>query len=237
MPLTAEFYAALESSDEYLTQLHERMWLMDNHKWACWVWEHHFGRSPPEERPSLMHLDYHFDSVDDHSSDPEEVTVLKAETLDQLKQRIATENWIRYDSFIAPALLRGVIKDVHFFCVQGDEWDHGFHHEFLRSIGSRQIFYTSVESVALAELSQPYIVDLCLDLFNNEAEVMDEGDLWSDSEVLNAIGCWEKLIIDAACVTISLSFGCSGTADDTRHLAELVVPKILTMLSTSFPKR
>ena len=31
----------------------------------------------------------------------------------------------------------------------------------------------------------------------------------------------------AELVTVSLSFSCSGTADDTRHLAELVVPRIV----------
>jgi len=226
---TPEFYSALEPSETFLAQLDRRMWLMDNHKWACWVWEKCLGRTAGHRRPALLHFDYHFDGINDFYDDPEATAALLAETVEQLKQRIKVEERIGYDSFIAPALLRGVIGDVHFYCLQSDT-DPGIDTELLEQSGVIQAFYTSVEEAARVQVDQSYVFDLCLDLFNRDDDKTYQGDLWSDAEIKSALSVWEHLIINADCVTLSLSFGYSGTEDQTRHLASLVVPEILVML-------
>lgn len=230
MPLNADFFSNLESSDEYVEQLDERLWLMDNHKWACWIWERQLGGLADGRRAALLHFDYHFDSVNDFFNDADATAALRAENIDQIKERIELEDRIAYDSFIAPALLRGVIGDVHFFCLQDDDWDRGIDDETLQHCGSRQIFYDSVAASAQASVARPYIFDLCLDLFNNEGTKMYEGDLWPEPEIIQALNSWSHLIRDAACVTVSLSFDYSGTAEDTRYLARLVIPEMLRIL-------
>lgn len=80
------------------------------------------------------------------------------------------------------------------------------------------------------QVTRPYIFDLCLDLFNNEGTVMCKGDLWPEPEIIQALTSWSHLISDAACVTVSLSFDYSGTAEHTRYLAKLVVLEILRIL-------
>ena len=56
-----------------------------------------------------------------------------------------------------------------------------------------------------------------------------EGELWTDADVLGFLGTMSSLIRAAAVVTISLSFGYSGTEKDTRHLAQLAVSRILEL--------
>ena len=56
-----------------------------------------------------------------------------------------------------------------------------------------------------------------------------EGDLWTDADVLKFLEAARSHILAAAVVTISLSFGYSGAEEDTRHLAQLVVPRILEL--------
>jgi hypothetical protein len=139
---------------------------------------------------------------------------------------------IRYDSFIAPALLRGIVDHVHFFCVQdSDEGERGFDADTLRECDAQQTFYGSVEDAARANVQKPYFFDLCLDLFNRDDDKEFEGDLWDADEIRAALGTWQNLIQSAEIVTVSLSFGYSGTKQQTRDLASLVVPMLLGMLA------
>jgi hypothetical protein len=90
-----------------------------------------------------------------------------------------------------------------------------------------QQMHPDAASLAAVVPASPLIFDLCLDLFNR-SDNYDEGDLWSDDEVQEFLETVRHHIQAAALVTISLSFGYSGTADDTRHLAELVLPRIVS---------
>ena len=78
-------------------------------------------------------------------------------------------------------------------------------------------------------LTGPLIFDLCLYLFNHADDLEFEGVLWTDADVLEFLEATSSHILTAAVVTISLSFGYSGTEEDTRHLAQLVVPRILEL--------
>lgn len=59
-----------------------------------------------------------------------------AAELPDLGAMICEDTWIRYDSFIAPAVIRGLVGDVHFFCLQDDDAP-GLDAELLNSTGAR----------------------------------------------------------------------------------------------------
>lgn len=226
--LNSAFFDQLRPCGSYLEQLHERVWLMDDHKWAYWVWENHRHLTEIRERYELLHFDYHFDAINDFYNNPEESTLLLTETLDQIKTRIGEDQYIRYDSFIAPALLRGFISHVHFFCMQtAEETDIGIDNKTLQLSDAQQSFYDSIDQAAQAPVASPYIFDLCLDVFNLNPTGAYDGELWPKEQILHAMETWRELIANADLVTVSLSFGCSGTEDDTRYLAQLVLPLIL----------
>ena len=103
--------------------------------------------------------------------------------------------------------------------------DVGIDEDLRKPVGTDQVIHGTPESLASLEAASPLIFDLCLDLFNR-SDQFQEGDLWPDEEVLGFLNTVRPLIMRASLVTISLSFDCSGTAEDTRHLASLVLPKI-----------
>lgn len=65
--------------------------------------------------------------------------------LPTLETMIREDNWIRYDSFIAPAVIRGLVSDVHFYCLQGDT-EPGIDQDTLDAAGSRQTLHQEVVS-------------------------------------------------------------------------------------------
>lgn len=102
-------------SDRYIEELYPNVWLMDNHKWAFYAWESHRVR-PGNEIPSvLVHVDYHWDGVNDFQ-EPETVThLINLHSCENIKELVAEDILVRYDSFIAPAIIRGFIREIHFF--------------------------------------------------------------------------------------------------------------------------
>jgi hypothetical protein len=213
----------LSRDDDFCVDVGTSIWLMDNHKWALVVWETFWAEVGG--RLTLAHLDYHWDGGYDFACDKEKENQLLNADLGAIQAFVEEEEWIRYDSFIAPAVARGMFDCVHFYCIQGDKWDVAIDPEVLASTGTHQVIHESPETLATLSTDAPLIFDLCLDLFNR-TERFGEGDLWSDAEILQFLEIVRPLIINASLVTVSLSFDCSGTADDTRHLAALVLPKI-----------
>lgn len=220
-------YQTLVRDDEYVKDLGATTWLMDNHKWALWVWERCAANSSANPKFTLAHADHHWDGGYDFFESPAEEAEMLAADLDGLHALISEGNWIRYDSFIAPAVMRGRFDVVHFFCKQDNGGDIGIGEEVLAAAGAAQTLHTSAESLANLVPAYPLIFDLCLDLFNNESKMEYGSDLWRDEEIVAFLDIVRPLIESACLVTISLSFGCSGTSDDTKHLAELVVPRVL----------
>jgi len=207
----------------YFEPLPTGVWLMDDHKWALFVWEQH-RQKVGGQRYSLMHADYHWDSTDDFRDDDEAQTELAKADADGLRAMTAASEYITYDSFIAPAVRRGLFSEVHFYCLQIDS--EPLDDDLCDAFETPQHLHPDATSLAAAVPASPLIFDLCLDLFNH-SDNYDDGDLWSDGEVLAFLEAVKHHIQAAELVTISLSFGCSGTADDTRHLAELVVPLVV----------
>ena len=104
--------------------------------------------------------------------------------------------------------------------------DKGIDVEFLRACGAKQTLHDDPQALATCQIAGPMLFDLCLDLFNR-SEQWQEGDLWSDSEVLDFLKTVKPLVASAELVTVSMSFNYSGTPTDTRHLARLVIPELL----------
>jgi len=219
-------YSSLEEDVDYFESLPADVWLMDDHKWAFFIWEQHRLKTGGA-RYSLMHADYHWDSNDDFRGESEAQAELAEADADGLRDMTAASEYVRYDSFIAPAVRRGLVSEVHFYCLQTDS--EPLDADLCEEFGALQVSHPDVGSFAAVVATNPVIFDLCLDLFNRPGkENMDYGGTrWSDDEVLEFLEAVKHHIQAAELVTISLSFGHSGPESDTRHLAKLVVPRVL----------
>lgn len=218
----------LKADDAFLSHLGRNVWLMDNHRWALLVWERH-AKEIGADRFILAHADFHWDGGYYFSEQDGLEEQLLAADLNQLESWVEEDEFVRYDSFIAPAVVRKRFESVHFFCMQGDEHDVGLSAEVRQEGATEQVLHDTPESLASITLDRPLIFDLCLDLFNKDDDLEYGSDLWSDAEIQQFIETVRALIENASVVTISLSFGYSGTEDDTRHLAALVVPRIFAL--------
>jgi hypothetical protein len=216
-------FSKLEPSDHFLLHLGRNIWLMDDHRWALLVWE----RERKEAKYTLIHADQHWDAAYDFAENEEAEQELLHANVAQIASYLRENKLIRYDSFIAPAVRRGLFDTVHFFCTENDKNDIGFYEDFLIQAGATQVVYSTVESLAAAQFRHPVIFDLCLDLFNRSGNWM-EGDLWIESEIKSFLRAIRHIVSAAEIVTISLSFNHSGTHDDTRRLARLVIPLLLS---------
>jgi len=112
-------FSALSEDMDYFEPLPTNVWLMDDHKWALFIWEQH-RQLVGGGRYSLMHVDYHWDSIDDFRDDEDAQAELEAANLDGLRSMTDVGKWITYDSFIAPAIRRGLFSKAHFYCLQDD---------------------------------------------------------------------------------------------------------------------
>jgi len=196
---------------------------MDDHRWALYAWERAYQESQIDQF-SLVHADYHWDAVNDFVDRPNEAEALKGYTHDQLKQLIQSNERVKYDSFIAPAIIRGLLDEVHFYCLESEE--NGLDEELVKQYGVKIYHYPDWRRLAECRLASPHIFDLCLDLFNHSNDKMYEGDLWNSDEINGFVNGMQDLIRAAKIVTVSLSFGYSGNSNETRWLADLVLPKI-----------
>lgn len=222
-------FATLEPDNDLLKEIGDRVWLMDNHKWALSVWAHtHTGT-----RRRLLHADHHWDSVDLFHGDPQEQAALNAADLAELDRRIADEDRVQYDAFIAPAIRRHYFDQVHFYCTQKDDWDRGFSTELCTSFDVQQTLHDSVDSFAALPAKEATAFDLCLDLFNDAHKKVYDSELWPEARIQAFLDATSHLVAAADVVTVSLSFGYSGTEDDTRYLAKLVMPQLLASRNTA----
>lgn len=213
MPLD---YAALAPNSDCLVQLGPGVWLMDNHKWALVAWER---QRVAGQRYVLLHADFHWDGVDDLGPDGSPRDALLAAEVDDLVAMTAAEEYIRFDSFIAPAVRRGLLSEIHFFCKENDSNEVGLDADLCAQAGVQQVVHDDIESLARLDPVGPLIFDLCLDLFNHADDMEFEGDLWTDADVLRFLEATSSHIRAAAIVTISLSFGYSGTEEDGNYHA------------------
>jgi hypothetical protein len=207
-----------EKNDDYLECLGSNVWLMDNHKWALYVWE----RSRLSKGAyTLVHVDFHWDAVYDFWENPTAEAALIGVSCEQLETLIRNEELIQYDSFIGPALARGLVDNVHFLCFQEDS-DPGFDQLILDKFGCTQRIHRDSGQLRRLETGEHLLFDLCLDVFNR-SDYEYGSELWEDAEIERLLSDCKELVQKASVVTVSMSYGCSGTSDDTKKLTEQVI--------------
>ncbi|HZX30908.1 MAG TPA: UPF0489 family protein [Rhodocyclaceae bacterium] len=221
-------FDSLSEDDQFLAHVGEGIWLMDDHRWALKVWE----TNRKQDSYALIHADYHWDACYDFYDSPEQEARLLSASSSDLAELVAAGEWIKLDSFIAPAIRRGLINTVHFYCFQDE--DEALDEDLLKSCGAKQVFHSSVESLAAANIDGPLIFDLCLDLFNR-SDQWEKGDLWSDEEISRFLEAVRPMVVRSDIVTIAMSFNYSGTHADTKHLARLVVLTLLAQRHDAQP--
>lgn len=210
--------------NSYYEEISPNIWLMDNHKWAFFAWENYLHASDIHSPMTLIHFDFHWDGVNDFNDDSEKKILEDINNLEEIKRIIEENRLIKYDSYIAPAIIRRLINEVHFYCFQIDT-EIGLNSPLLEEYDSKQIIHSEIQEIVNYEYNQQIIFNLDLDLFN-KSDMYLEGDLWSEVEILHFLEDCSTIVNNSAVITIAKSTGLSGTEDDTNYLVDLIVPKI-----------
>lgn len=212
-------------NSKYFEEIHTNVWLMDNHKWAFFIWEDYRYRNPGKFPSTLVHIDYHWDGIND-IQEPEKVTnLLNINNSKGIRNLIARDSLVRYDSFIAPAIIRGIVKEVHFYCFQSDG-DDGLENDLLQRYKAKQFIHSNIDTLIQGVSGKSVVFDIDLDIFNR-SDKWDRGDIWAEEDILSFIDKCSGLIANSSLITIAMSFDYSGTAKDAKYLARLLVPKII----------
>lgn len=216
------FQNCIVNDDNFYKEISPNIWLMDDHKWAFWVWINFVSRFKIESPLSLYHIDYHWDAVNDFQCEKSLSDILQTD-LTQLFQ-LVREDYIRKDGFIAPAIIKGIFDEVHFYCLQKDT-EIAFSNDFLKRYNTKQYIHQTVEDICSVKNSREYAFDLDIDVFN-DSNMYLESDHWAEDKRDDFFKKSESIIQNASIITIAMSFGYSGTENDTKYLAEYVLKKI-----------
>ena len=207
-------------NSQYLEEIFPGIWLMDDHRWAYYVWEKVFLENGRERPFALVHLDCHWCGVNDFHGDPSAARKL-VETNDiaGIHSLVQNNTDVQKDSFIVPSIIRGVVDEVHFYCRQTCTGP-GLYPPLLKEHNARQFIHETTKSLISHKISKPIIFDIDLDIFN-KSDIWDEGDLCADREIVDFLRMCSDMIQTSSVVTAAMSFGDSGTEQDTRHLTKL----------------
>jgi hypothetical protein len=215
-------------NERYFEEIFPCVWLMDNHRWAYYAWEYFIHKNPGVEPQSLIHLDYHWDGVNDLQNEGARNNFLNTKNLEGISELVSRNTVVRKDSFIAAGIIRGIINQVHFYCLQTDT-EVGVDAQYSSSRKVKQFIHKNPGFLSKKALKGS-LFDIDLDLFNN-SDFYGTGDLWSEERILSFVDSCSELIMSAPLVTIAMSFGESGSRKDTKYLTRLVVPKIVQSYS------
>lgn len=205
-----------EKNDEYFDEIYPNIWIMDNHKWALYCWEQY--RVKNQIPSTLVHLDYHWDAINDYF---ENESVIKNMDLKTLHKEIK-KNIIRYDSFITPAIIRGYVDRVDFHCFQIDTI--GFADDFVNRYNTTQNIHSNIEDLVNEIEKQEIILDIDLDIFNKSGK---NGVLWDEEKIEAYICKITPLVKQAKIITIAMSYGYTGSNEEIEYLTKLVIPLII----------
>jgi len=209
-----------KTDDQYFEEIFPGVWLMDDHRWAYYVWEKMFLQKKNEWPFALVHVDCHWDGVNDFYGNPSAVKELVGmNDIDSIYSLVQKNKDVRKDSFIAPAIIRGLVDEVHFYCKQTCTGP-GLYPPFLKEHNAGQFIHRNIESLISHQISKPIIFDIGLDIFN-KSDMWDEGDIWKEIEIFEFLWKCSNMIQSSSIVTTAMSFGYSGTEKDTRHLTRL----------------
>jgi hypothetical protein len=212
--------------NDYCREIAPGVWVMDDHKWALFVWSLNRNILPE----ALFHADYHWDGDDDFSDNDKALMDLLSDN-NRLRKTISRDKTIRKVSFISPAVRAEWFKEIHFLCYQRNI-ERGLNTEILIRKPIRQYVHTSPQSVLDKLKGNITAFDLDIDLFNHST-FYGKGDLWSDHKILSFLDRFRELIQQSPLITVALSYFYSGSVEDTRHLAELILPRILSFRKIS----
>lgn len=215
-----------EGNNDACLEIAPGVWVMDDHKWALWVWTIHRNSLPG----ALFHVDYHWDGADDFSGNDNSLTDLLSNP-EALKKVISEDRLIRKDSFISPAVRGHFFRDVHFYCYQRNIAP-GLNPEILMHNRVRQYIHSDIPSAFRQINPADTALDLDVDIFNRSI-FFGQGDVWSNEEILRFLDRLKVLIHKTPLITIALSYCYSGAEADTHRLAELILPRILSWRSES----
>jgi hypothetical protein len=213
---------------EYFEEIYPNLWLMDDHRWSYYIWERFFHRNPGRLPLALIHADQHWDGINDFLKPSDEATLRSIRTIEEIFALVSGASLVRKDSFIAPAIIRGIINEVHFYCSQTDT-EPGLDKPLLKKHNSKQFIHRKLNSI-IERLPKGSLFDLDLDLFNR-SEMWEEGNLWENKEIVHFLDTCSGIIRSSCLVTIAMSFGDSGSREDTKYLTELVVPRVIELMS------
>ena len=174
----------------------------------------------------LIHVDYHYDDICDIAE--EDFHAFEVESsFEVIQQAVSDGSVIRWDSFIAPSVIRRTVSSLHFLCYQ-DSDAPGLPSKLIERFKCAQAFYENPRSLSSANITGPYIFDLCLDVFNYEGDGCN-ARLWPDDLIAAFIDDLNVLILGATGITISASFQSFLDDNLVRHIAAIVLPKIKTI--------
>ena len=193
---------------------------MDNHKWAFVVWNENTKRNM---QYLLVHVDYHWDAGYDYWYYPEYEKIFLSSDNNEIIKIVSEEKFIRFDSFICPAIAKNIVDEVHFLCFQGDEdGDVAIFKDFLDKYNCDQTLHNSIISLSEVKSQKPILFDFCIDVFNR-SNMWYGSDIWPVEEIDVFLSGCEPLVKSAEIVTISMSYGYSGSEEDTKRLAQKVL--------------
>ena len=215
--------------DAYIEEIHPNIWLMNNHKWAYYVWEKYKSIHESNSRFSLIHLDKHWDGINDFQDDSRLLMLKSIDSINGIEEIVDQGDLIKDASFIAPGIIRNLLSEIHFYCLQ-DDTEEGIDDSLLNDFNCTQFKYNDIDSLINYKYEEDILFDLDLDLFNKDDYWM-KGDLWKENEIADFVNKCSGIIANSSLVTIAISPGYSGTKDDMIFLKELVVPKIVTYFS------
>ncbi|WP_121615793.1 UPF0489 family protein [Virgibacillus halodenitrificans] len=205
----------------------KNIYLMDNHKWAFYIWELARKKSVISPNATLIHVDAHLDDCPFVLQDNPEYLEIKE--LSSLKR--FTENHVTYDTFIWPAFGRGTINNIIYVSDYPNEpfqdwatnYVEGRTYEGLR-LRSMPHFQKAAES----GLVEPYVNDnslilnLDLDFFNEEDFYGENPKLKTDNEVFSSL-TYLKNVYNWDLITVALSPECCGGEEAAKHLLDIFV--------------
>lgn len=220
------FLNNIKEDPEYFEEIHPNVWLMDDHKWACYVWESNY-RKIGDLPSTLVHIDYHWDAISDFVDD-HAISLIEKPSLEELAELIKVDQFIRKDSYIAPAIIKNQIKNIYFFCRQTDT-EIGFYKPFLDEYRAKQVIANDIEDLSQQISDTEILLDIDIDIFNKTRQ-WAESDLWEKEEIISFLYACKNLIQNAKIITIAMSHNYSGTPEDTSYLTELTVTKILEQI-------
>ena len=216
--------------ETYYAEISPNIWIMDNHRWAFCVWEKYFNENKSAAL-SLIHIDYHWDSVNDFKKE-EDIQYLIDCDLESILSYMKNSNLILDDSFIAPAIIRGRFKTVYFYCRQYDN-EAGLDYDLLKRDRAKQKIITCDKSLSRLKIKGKYILDIDLDVFNDSNESF-EGKLWSNEKIYKFLASISEIIRNSEIITIAYSFGTGYIGDEEG--AQVLLNQVFDFIQNLRPK-